>query len=201
MNRRKFSKLLCLSAALTVGAGSRAASAASIPNDIFTVLRGRHSVRSYTGQDISEEDEQKILRYAMMAPSALNEQPWEFIVIRDKKILEQIGSANRNASFAADAPLAILLCLNERKEKIKGMSIIDMGACAENLMLAATGLGIGSVFTGIYPHKDRMEAFSKLCKLPDYIQPIGLIVLGYAQISNHRPADRFNPDAIHLNEW
>lgn len=200
MERRIFCKAALLSLPV-LGLSSAALAADGGADNIFAVMERRHSVRAYTKEQISDEDIKKILTYAMMSPSAANEQPWEFIVIKDHALLEQVGSINHYASYAARAPVAILLCLNEQKEKIKGMGILDMGICAENLMLAATGMGIGSVFTGIYPFKDRMEGFQRLCKLPDYVQPIGLIVLGYPAIKEHTPADRFNPDAIHQNTW
>lgn len=202
MNRRHFGKIaaVALGALPCLGLAAKADADAAQDN-IFNVLRRRHSVRAYTEQPVSEEAIDQILRYAMMAPSAANEQPWEFVVIRERAMLEKIGAINHYASFAAKAPLAILLCLNEQKEKIRGMGILDMGICAENLMLAATGLGIGSVFTGVYPEKDRMDGFARLCKLPDYVKPIGLIVLGYPAITNHQSPDRYNKAAIHLNTW
>lgn len=200
MNRRDFGKITGVAlAAVCMGSAAHAQDAGG--DSIFDVLQRRHSVRAYTDKPISDQDMEKILRCAMMAPSAANEQPWEFIVIKDAEILKHIGEINHYASYAAKAPAAVLVCLNTQKEKIKGMGILDMGICSENLMLAATGLGIGSVFTGIYPFEDRMAGFSRLCALPDYVQPIGLIVLGYPAITQHTPPDRFNAAAIHINKW
>lgn len=174
---------------------------AKTPADIFTILRSRRSVRAYTDEPVSDSDIKTMLECAMLAPSAADEEPWEFIVIREHGLLEQVAAINPYASFAARAPLAILLCLNQQKEKIKGMGIIDMGTCAENLMLAAAGLGLGSVFTGIFPYKDRMDGFSKLCSLPPYVLPIGLIVIGHPKIEGHHEVDRYNPACVHQNKW
>lgn len=201
MTRRKFAQLVCLS-----GFGlsfSSAALAADLPAgpDFFTVIMERHSSRAFTEEPVSDSDVEILLRCAMQAPSAANERPWEFIVIRDKQLLVQVGGINHWASFAKNAPLGILVCLNTQKEKEKGMGIIDIGICSENLMLAATALKLGSVFTGIYPYKDRMAGFSKLCDLPEYIQPIGLIVIGHPKITKHDPVDRFDQAAIHQNKW
>lgn len=201
MDRRCFGKMACLALALPCLGIAAQAGAQGNEAGIFTVLRNRHSVRDYAQEPVSEETVTEILRYAMMAPSAVNEQPWEFIVIRDRAQLEQIGGINHYARYAAKAPVAILLCLNEQKEKIKGMGILDMGICAENLMLAATGFGLGTVFTGVYPEKDRMDGFAKLCRLPDYVKAIGLIVMGHPANQNHQPQDRFNRAAIHMNVW
>ncbi len=200
MKRRQFTK-----AAFLTGAGIAClpslAGAAEANADFFTVLNNRHSSRSFTDEPVSNEDIEKILRAAMRAPSAANEQPWEFVVITDKNLLAQVGDINSWARYAKDAPLGILVCLNTQKEKEKGMGIIDIGICSENLLLSATALGLGAVFTGIYPYKDRMEGFSKLCNLPDYIQPIGLIVIGHPKVTDFKVKEQFNPDAIHYNTW
>ena len=201
MTRREFTQLACLS-----GFGLLCASpvqAAELPAgpDFFSVIRERHSSRAFTEEPVSDADIETMLRCAMQAPSAANERPWEFIVIRDKQVLAQVGDINSWAGFAKNAPLGILVCLNTQKEKEKGMGIIDMGICSENLMLAATALGLGSVFTGIYPYRDRMEGFSKLCGLPDYVEPVGLIVIGHPRITKHEPVDRFDSSAIHQNKW
>lgn len=201
MTRRKFAQLACLS---TLGMGCASVSWAAdwpVGPDFFTVIRERHSSRAFTEEPVSDSDIEIMLRCAMQAPSAANERPWEFIIIREKEILGQVGDINHWASYAKNAPLGILVCLNTEKEKEKGMGIVDIGICSENLMLAATALGLGSVFTGIYPYKDRMEGFSKLCGLPDFIKPIGLIVIGHPKITKHESADRFDPAAIHQNKW
>lgn len=189
-----------LSTPLTLAA-KQASAAEGEKMDVFTALKTRRSVREYAPKDISETDLKEILKLAMDAPSAANEQPWEFIVLRDKNSLDKVEEINHYAPFAKNAAAAILLCLNEKKEKIKGMGILDMGICAENLMLAAHGMGIGSVFTGIYPMTDRIKGFQKLCDLPDHVIPIGLIVLGYPANPALREADRFNENAIHREKW
>lgn len=169
--------------------------------DFFDIINARHSVRSFTEEPVSDADIEKLLQAAMFAPSAANEQPWEFVVIRDKTILEQVGDINHWATYAKNAPVAILVCLNTQKEKEKGMGILDIGICSENIMLGATALGLGSTFTGIYPYKDRMDGFTKLCSLPDYVQPIGLIILGHPKNTEFQRKETFNPQAIHQNKW
>lgn len=201
MTRRNFSRAALL-AGIGAGIAASAQAAEKLPAPgFFDVIRERHSVRAYTDAPVSDAEVETMLRCAMQAPSAVNEQPWEFVVIRDKALLEQVGGINRYASFAKNAPVAILVCLNERREKEKGMGIVDIGICSENLLLSATALGLGAVFTGIYPHRERMDGFRKLCALPEYIEPIGLIVVGHPKITEHTPDDRFNPEAVHYNKW
>lgn len=178
------------------------ASAAETGEDVFTVIKTRRSVRQYTDEPVSEADIKTMLECAMLAPSAANEQPWEFVVIRDRDELARIGRINQYASFAKKAPLAILVCLNESRETIKGMAILDVGMASQNLLLAARGLGLGAVFTGIYPIRERMADFAKLCNLPANVLPIGLIVIGHPlEKDANRPADRYQPAAVHQNKW
>lgn len=205
-NRRAF---LQLAAIASIGAAAaalpaRAAEAdASKAMDALTALKTRHSVRSYTSQPVSEEDLQLILQAAMQAPSAANEQPWELVVIRNKDTLAKAGEINHYAAFASKAPLAILVCLNQGKEKevTRGMGIIDVSLCAENILLAAHALGLGAVFTGIYPEKDRMTGFQKLLELPEDVLPIGLIVIGHPMMNIKKADERFNPKAVHMEKW
>lgn len=175
---------------------------AKTPLDVITALQTRRSVRSYTKEPVSDKDLDTILAAAQLAPSAANEQPWDFVVIRDPGTLAKVGDINHYASYAAKAPLAILVCLNTEKEEIPGMGILDVAMSAENLLLAAHGLGLGGVFTGIYPMQDRMEGFRKLLDMPENIIPVGLIVLGHPAIPGLRTADdRVKPANVHWENW
>ncbi|MBD5539432.1 MAG: nitroreductase family protein [Desulfovibrio sp.] len=170
--------------------------------DALTALRTRRSVRAYTHEPVSDKELDIVLSAAQLAPSAANEQPWDFVVIRDPKTLAKVGDINRYAAYAARAPLAILVCLDTEKEEITGMGILDVAMSAENLLLAAHAIGLGAVFTGIYPMTDRMEAFSKLLDLPENIIPVGLIVLGHPAIPGLRTADdRVKPANVHWENW
>lgn len=200
MERRKFTQFALLTCAGAAIPGLAQATERT-NSDFFNVLKNRRSVRAYTDAPVSEDDIKIMLECAMLAPSARNEQPWEFIVITDRAVLSEIARINQYASFATKAPLAILLCLNDQKVKEPGMAIIDMGTCAENLMLAATALNLGSVFTGIFPIKERMDGFCNLCNLPAHVKPIGLIVIGHPAIDHHAEVNRYNPEAIHKNKW
>lgn len=169
---------------------------------IFAALRTRRSVRQYTGEPVSDADIRTMLACAMQAPSAKNEQPWEFVVIREPELLAQIAKASPNASFAKNAPLAILVCMDKTKQIIEGIGIIDTSMAAENLMLAARGLGLGSVFTAAWPIPERMETYAKLCNLPERVLPIGLIVIGHPrEASDNREIDRYNQGAVHYDKW
>ena len=189
---------------LALAAGESAAKAATpgSPLDVLTALRTRRSVRAYTPEPLSDQDLDTVLAAAQLAPSAANEQPWDFVVIRDPKTLAKVGEINPYAAFAARAPAAILVCLDTEKEDIPGMGILDVAMSAENLLLAAHGIGLGAVFTGIYPMVDRMEGFTRLLDMPENIIPVGLIVLGHPAIPGLRTAeDRVKPENVHWENW
>lgn len=210
--RRDFLRLLSISSlGIAASALPARASAAETDSgtankantmDAITAIRTRRSIRAFTDKPVSEEDLQLILQAAMQAPSAANQQPWDLVVIRNKETLARVGDINQYAAYAKNAPLAILVCLNLGKEKeaTRGMGIIDVNLAAENILIAAHALGLGAVYTGIYPMKDRMKKFQELAGLPENILPIGLIIIGYPKIQP-QAQDRFNKEAVHMEKW
>jgi nitroreductase len=168
--------------------------------DTLEAIHTRRSIRQYQELPVSEELLKELLSAAMAAPSARNQQPWEFIVITEKDLLQKIPGVNPNADMAAEAPLAILVCGNLKIETSPGYWVIDCAAATQNLLLAAHALGLGAVWTGTYPNEDRMDGYTELFDLPEYILPHSLVVLGYPQ---EQPInqDRFREDRIHYNGW
>lgn len=198
--RRNFIKV-AVGAAVVAPACAFAAEGES-PMSLFEAIDTRRSVRVYTGEAVSDADIERMLKAAMMSPSAVNERPWEFVVIRDKARLDKVGEVNRYAAFAKSAPLAILVCLNEEKVKAPGMGVIDVSMASENLLLAARALNLGAVFTGIFPEAERIKGFRELCELPETVTPIGLIVIGHPKNPEAKRADgRYDPAAVHWNTW
>jgi nitroreductase len=142
---------------------------------------------------------EELLFAAMQAPSARDKQPWHFIVINDKKILDQIPSFCPYAQMCKNAPLAILPCGDISLESSEYW-IQDLAAATQNLLLAVHEKKLGAVWTGVYPKEDRIEEFQELLSLPKEIIPFALIVLGYPQ---EKPSYRenFKKDRIHYNNW
>ncbi|MDE5833264.1 MAG: nitroreductase family protein [Desulfovibrio sp.] len=187
---------VCAAPAVANAAPDNAAE--TVINNILT----RRSVRSFNIEPVSEQDIQILLQCAMAAPSAVNEQPWDFVVITDSDTLEKIAASNKYARFAASAPLGILVCLNNDKVKEREMCVLDIGMASQNIMLAAHALGLGSVFTGIYPHEDRVKGYRDLLGLPASVVPMGLIVIGHPQDAADKTApDRFKQENIHMQNW
>lgn len=165
-------------------------------------LLTRRSVRQYElGKKISREDIEDILKIAMYAPSARNCQPWEFIVIEDEDLKNQIAEIHPYAKFLKEASAAILVCGNVKEECDAGYWVVDTSAATENLLLAVHGKGLGACWCGVYPNQDRMEALADLLNLPSYLKPNGLIVIGYPKSIPPMAKDRFKPEKIHYNAF
>jgi nitroreductase len=160
----------------------------------------RRSIRKFTGKNIPEELLTKILEAAMYAPSARNTQPWHFVVITNKELLGKIPHIHPYAEMCYDAGAAILVCGDTAIENLEGYLALNCGASSQNVLLAAHDLGLGSVWLGVYPRKERMEPITKLFNLPLNIIPISLIALGYPDEKVQKPA-RFKEERIHLNRW
>ena len=128
--------------------------------ELFAAMHTRRSIRKFTSQPVSDDDIRKILEAAMMAPSAGNAQPWQFIVVRDRAKLNQIKDINPYAAMAGKAPLGILVCGDLSLEKYQGFWVQDCSAAVQNMILAVHGSGLGSVWTGIYPMQDRGKRIS-----------------------------------------
>ncbi len=168
--------------------------------EALEAIRTRRSVRRYQDKPVPEELVNQILAAAMSAPSACNAQPWHFVVITDRKTLEAVPQINPYAAMAAGAPLAILVCGDVDLELSAGYWVVDCAAAVENFLLAAHVLGLGAVWTGVYPRQQRLDGFRRLLNLPEHVVPHSLIVLGYPA---EQPAseDRFRPDRIHHDGW
>jgi nitroreductase len=168
--------------------------------DALEAIRTRRSIRQYQDKPVPQDLVQQVLTAAMSAPSACNAQPWQFVVIRDRKILKEVPRLNPYAAMAEHAPLAILVCGDLSLEVSAGYWVVDCAAAVQNLLLAAHALGLGAVWTGIYPQQDRIEGFRGLLNLPQQVIPHSLIPMGYpAEQPAHE--DRYRPDHIHHDGW
>lgn len=160
----------------------------------------RRSIRKYRDEPVSEEDLNDLMKAAMAAPSAGNEQPWEFIIVRDKKDLEAIAGLSPYAKMLPSAPAAIIVCGDTEKEQFKGFWVQDCSAAVENILIAAQHKGLGSVWLGIYPLEERVEGIKKIFELPDNIIPFAVLPIGHPAESKG-PSDRFNSLRVHWDKW
>jgi nitroreductase len=168
--------------------------------DAIEAIMTRRSVRKYTAQPVPDEVVECMLRAGMAAPSSANEQPWHFVVIKDRSLLDQVPSFQPHSHMLAGAALAILVCEDPSVEVFKDRGIMDCSNATENILLAAHALGLGAVWVGIYPVKERMNGMRKLLGIPSKIVPVALVSIGYPD-EKLQKEDRFKPERVHSNLW
>ena len=156
----------------------------------------RVSIRRYEERPVEEEKVEALLRAAMAAPSAGNQQPWEFYVIRDRQMLEKLSKVSPYAGCTAKAPAAIVSAYRE-KLWAPAYAQIDMSIAMENLWLACGEQGLGGVWLGIAPVEDRMKAVEEIVGIPEGLRAFAIFPLGYPAESR-KQQDRFDESRIHF---
>lgn len=158
----------------------------------------RTSIRDYEARPVEKEKVEKMLRAAMAAPTAMNKQPWHFVVVEQRSVLDSLAGANPYAKMLLKAPLTIVVC-GDMDKVIEGGGrdfwIQDASAATENLLLAAHAMGLGAVWTGAYPSEERSKAISATLSLPDNLVPLNMIVIGYPA-EHPQPKDKFKEENI-----
>ncbi len=175
----------------------------NVEKAVLDNIATRVSVRSYLDKPVEEAKIEQLLRAGMAAPSAVNKQPWHFVVVTDKEQLKALAKTNPYAGMAAKAPLAIVVCGDMKKAlpgKAQEFWVQDCSAATENILLAANALGLGAVWTGTYPTEERCEAVAKVLQLPKSIVPLNIIVIGYPDGKN-TPKDKWKPSNISYNTY
>lgn len=168
--------------------------------ELFDAIHTRRSIRKYLPKPVPQEMIEIILKAGMAAPSAGNQQPWQFVVITERARLDAIPAFHPYSKMVLQAPAAILVCGDPNGKKWPTFWDQDVSAATQNMLLAARGLGLGTVWVGIYPEKDRMEGFRKLCALPDHITPFALVPVGWPD-GDFDTVNRFRPELIHRESW
>ncbi len=165
-------------------------------DDILT----RRSIRKYTDQPVPDDMVTALIRAAMAAPSAGNEQPWQFVVVRDREILEVLATANPYGGMAREAQVAIVICGDLGREHRPGFWVQDCAAATQNLLLAAHSAGLGAVWCGTYPREERMRPIAAALRLPAHIVPFAVVPIGYPA-EHPAPVDRYDPGRVHFDRW
>ena len=167
-------------------------------NDIMT----RSSVRNYSDKAISEATVDTLLRAGMAAPTAANTQPWEFVVITDAGVRERLAEELPYCKMAAKAPLLIAVCGNSERflEDFPDFWVQDCSAASENILLAAHALGLGAVWTGVYPDKTRVEEVSQALQIPASVVPLNIICIG-CPAAPSIPKEKWAPERVHRNKY
>ncbi len=167
-------------------------------NSIFK----RRSVRSFMDKNVEEDKVNKLLRAAMQAPSSMNQQAWEFLVVRDVKTREKLSEFKQGGKLVTMCDLVIIVLGNEEKMKAPVMWQQDLGTATQNLLLEATELDLGTVWLGCAPHEDRMNYIKDLFNLPSNIQPYCVIAVGYPKEEDaNKFVDRYDETKIHYEKY
>jgi len=170
--------------------------------DAVTAILTRRSIRNYTSRPVPEELVQLLVTAGMSAPSAFNERSTEFVVVNDPKVMAEISQTNPASMQLKRASVAIVVAGHQGKEKFpgKGYWQLDGAVAAENILVAAHAMGLGAVWTAIYPYPERIPAVQKILKLPEQVLPLCIIPLGYPAEQKVRE-NHFDPARLHTNTW
>ena len=159
----------------------------------------RVSIRKYQNRPVEPEKINQILRAAMQAPSARNQQPWEFYVVTNREKIEALSGTAPYSGCAAGAPVVIVSVYRENGITLPEMAQIDMAIAQENLWLETDALGLGGVWIGIAPFQERMDAVDRVLHLPEGLTPFALFPLGYPA-EERTQQDRYDESRIHYIE-
>ena len=182
-----------------VSADSRSSAAESVYDNILT----RASVRDFTGQTVESSTLDSLLHAAMAAPSARDTRPWHFIVVNERETLDTLGRMAETWKPVGRARAAVIVCgstVGRNPGKTNDFWVQVCSAATENLLLAAHAMGLGAVWCGGYPHADRVAALRSYFALPDTIQPLNVVALGYPKAPGV-PKQKFDENRIHVNSW
>ena len=172
-------------------------------NQVINNIMTRVSVREFTGEKITDAQIDTLLRAAMAAPSAINKQPWAFIVVTDEDLIAKLGEALPYSRCSNHPACAIIPC-GDLSKAIEGEMgafwVNDVSAATENLLLAAHSMGLGAVWTGLHPDMNRATMVQQLLGLPEHIIPLCVVPVGLPA-ENPDVKDKYNPENIHYNRW
>lgn len=168
--------------------------------DTLEAIFTRRSIRVYTGQPVPGELIEKLLRAGMQAPSAGNQQAWQFLAITEPTQLNALADVLPYGKMLTTAPLGLVVCGDLDHEKSKGYWVQDCSASTQNILLAAHALGLGAVWLGVYPREQRVEAVRQLLGIPESAIPLCAIAVGYPAEQKER-ADRYDAGRVHHNRW
>ena len=167
-------------------------------NRVLQTILNRKSIREYSDKEITQDVIDRLLKAGMAAPSSRDRRPWHFIVVSDKAILETLGSQLKNASCLRGANKAIIVCGDDQLSD--NCWFLDCSAAAQNILIVAESMGLGAVWTAVYPYYDRAEIVNKVFSLQKNIHAFAIIPLGYP-LEKSEPKDKFDGSRVHYNQW
>ena len=171
-------------------------------NPKLSCLFARRSIRLYQQQDVSDDLVDDLLEAAMAAPSAVAKDPWSFVVVRNRDMRSKIAKGLPNGGMLCDAALGIVVCGDLQRVHDGQLSYLlqDCSAAIENLLVAASALGLGACWLGVHPREERVAHIRSLLHIPDSVIPVSAIAIGWPAQSR-MPRTRYRKDAVHYETW
>lgn len=192
--------LLAASSCTTTPAETDALTSTDAAQAVIGNIMTRTSVRQYNDRPISADTLETLLKAGMAAPTAVNKQPWAFVVTTGRDALDSLATLQPRLQTAA---AAITVC-GDMTRAIEGEGrdfwVQDCSAATENILLAAHALGLGAVWTGVYPIAERVDDVSRALALPDSVVPMCIIAVGYP-VGDQEPKDKWDPSKVHYQRW
>lgn len=189
-------------AALVLAASCSQAKRNAGDSAVIENIMTRTSVRQFTSRPIAKDTLEMIVRAGMAAPSAMNKQPWAFVVVTEKEMLDSLCVVHPYSNLKT-ATAAIVVC-GDLEKAINGFGreywIQDCSAATENILLAAHALGLGAVWCGVYPNPNIMPQVARVLGLPSWVIPLNIVTMGYPA-SESQPKDKWNPENVHYQRW
>ncbi len=168
---------------------------------MLETILARRSIRKYTGEPVTDEALDRILRAAMSTPSACDCRPWEFVVVRDAAKKKELAGLGRYTGMAADADLLIFVCaVPERQAICPGFFPQDCGAVCQSILLQVTSEGLGAVWCGIYPGEEMIAKTARALAAPNGVIPFAMICIGHPA-EHPAPRDRYEESRVHHENW
>ncbi len=172
---------------------------------VIDCIMTRASVRSYTSEQVPDSMITTILRAGMAAPTAANQQPWHFVVVTEPSLKDSIAAAFEYTKMVQGCSFAVVVCgdmdrLFEGDMADGGFWVEDCSAASENMLLAAHAMGLGGVWCGIYPLRDREQRLRGILNLPFNLTPLNVMAFGYPA-QTPAPKDKWAPEKVHYNAY
>lgn len=168
--------------------------------DALDCLFTRRSIRKFTAEPVEPALVRTALEAAMSAPSAGNAQPWHFVLVHRRDLLDAVPGFHPYAAMTRQAQAGVLVCADPGLEKYPGYWPIDCAAAAQNLLLALHAQGLGAVWVGVWPDAGRVDNFRNLLGVPQAVIPHSWIPIGHPDQPSQR-ADRFRAERVHQDGW
>jgi nitroreductase len=168
--------------------------------EALDAIMTRRSTRQFTSQDVSAEHLETLLRAAMAAPSAGNQQPWRFVVARDDETRQRLAVATPYSAPVGRAPVGIVVLADTRENKHPGYWVQDCSAAVQNILLAAHALGLGGVWIGVHPVPEREANVREIVEAPDGFAALCMIAIGHPAAPGP-DVDRYRPEFVRDERW